>query len=253
VRGAAAMRAAEVRALLSGARVDVAEVSKRLGYELERWHVGYVVWSEGVDEAPGAGHAIYGEMERVATKVAESLGARAALTVPEGRHLACWVGRREPLELGDLRVPLRIGGVSVAAGSSAPGLEGFVRSHEEALVARRVAQLRPTRGPVCVAYPDLALDALLTGDPEAARRFAERELGPLAGEDDAARRLASTLAIFLEEGASFVRAARRLGVHTNTVTYRVRRAEELLGHPVCERQLELRVALRLASLLPATG
>jgi hypothetical protein len=286
VRGAAAMRAAEVRALLSGARVDVAEVSKRLGYELERWHVGYVVWSEGVDETPGAGQAIYGEMERVAAAVAESLGARRALTVPEGRHLACWVGRREPPNLEDLRVPLgsvgeagaAAGGstVSVAAGSPARGVEGFVQSHHEALVARRVAQLNPTRaafgpytgpnavrvaeiGPdgapqaVCVAYPDLALDALLTADLEAARRFAERELGPLAGKDDSSRRLACTLGVFLEEGASFVRAARRLGVHTNTVTYRVRRAEELLGHPVNERQLELRVALRLANLLPASG
>jgi hypothetical protein len=40
VRGAAAMRAAEVRALLGGARVDVADVSQRLGYELDRFHVG---------------------------------------------------------------------------------------------------------------------------------------------------------------------------------------------------------------------
>jgi DNA-binding PucR family transcriptional regulator len=57
------------------------------------------------------------------------------------------------------------------------------------------------------------------------------------------------LAIFLDEGASFVRAARRLGVHSNTVAYRVRRAEAELGHPVTERQLELRCALRLSRLL----
>ena len=50
VRGAAAMRAAEVRALLGGAQVDVAEVSLRLGYELDRFHVGYVVWSESAAE-----------------------------------------------------------------------------------------------------------------------------------------------------------------------------------------------------------
>jgi len=35
----------------------------------------------------------------------------------------------------------------------------------------------------------------------------------------------------------------------NTVAYRVRRAEALLGHPVTERQLELHVALRLARLI----
>jgi hypothetical protein len=250
VRGAAAMRAAEVRALLAGAPVDVAAVSKRLGYELDRWHVGYVIWSESAAEAPGAGQALFGEMEGAAAAVAESLGARTALTVAQGRHLACWAGRREPQHLGDLRLPRGTArGLSVAAGSPAHGVDGFVLSHREALLARRVAQLRGEAGRVCVAYPDLALEALMVNDPAAARRFAERELGPLAAHDDSTVRLASTLGVFLEEGASFVRAARRLGVHTNTVTYRVRRSEELLGHKVTERQLELRVALRLNRLM----
>lgn len=283
VRGAAAMRAAEVRALLGGAPVEVAEVSLRLGYELDRWHVGYVVWSETAAEAPGAGQALFGAMEQVAAAVAESLGARSALTVAQGRHLACWAGRLEPQHLEDLRVPRRVrssgsqadesanaaggsdanatpagsGGLSVAAGTPSFGVEGFVLSHREALLARRVAQLRGEggghrgAGAVQVAYPDLALEALMVDDVDGARRFAARELGPLLAEDDATVRLASTLAVFLEEGASFARAARRLGVHTNTVTYRVHRAEELLGHRVTERQLELRVALRLARLVPA--
>ena len=250
VRGAAAMRAAEVRALLAGAPVDAAAVSQRLSYELERWHVGYIVWSESLADAPGAGQALFGEMEQAAAAVAESLGARSALTVAQGRHLACWAGRREPQHLADLRLPRGTPrGLSVAAGTPAQGVEGFVLSHREALLARSVTQLRGERGRVCVAYPDLALEALMVNDPEAARRFAEGELGPLAARDDATLRLASTLSVFLEEGASFVRAARRLGVHTNTVTYRVRRAEELLGHKVTERQLELRVALRLARIV----
>jgi PucR C-terminal helix-turn-helix domain/GGDEF-like domain len=254
VRGAAAMRDAEVRAILAGAAVDAAAVSRRLGYELGRWHVGYVIWSDGAAEAPGAGQALFGEMEQAAAAVAESLGARSALTVAQGRHLACWAGRREPQHLGDLRLPRGTArGLAVAAGSPAHGVEGFVLSHREALLARRVAQMRGEGGRACLAYPDVAVEALMVNDPEAARRFAERELGPLAARDDSTVRLASTLGVFLEEGASFVRAARRLGVHTNTVTYRVRRAEELLGHRVTERQLELRVALRLARLVPSPG
>ncbi|MFN8216020.1 MAG: helix-turn-helix domain-containing protein [Solirubrobacterales bacterium] len=253
VRGAAALRAAEVRAILAGAAVDAAAVSRRLGYDLDRFHVGYVVWNEGAGDSPGSGQALFGEMEQVAAAVAESLGARTALTVAQGRHLACWAGRREPQHLADLRVPRGAGrGISVAAGTPAPGLEGFVLSHREALAARRVAQLRGDRA-ARVAFPDVALEALMAADPEAARRFAVRELGPLAASDDATMRLASTLAVFLDEGASFVRAARRLGVHANTVTYRVRRAEELLGHRVGERQLELRTALRLARLIPPGG
>src|ERR1700742_318932 len=47
VRGAAAVRVAEVRALLAGTgSVDDAAVSLRLGYELDRIHVAFVIWSE---------------------------------------------------------------------------------------------------------------------------------------------------------------------------------------------------------------
>jgi hypothetical protein len=250
-RGAAAVRAAEVRALLGGTPVvDAAAVSARLGYELDRFHVGFVVWREEAGERPGDAGSLFAQMEDAAAAVARSIGAAAPLTVAEGRHLACWAGRPREPKLSRLRLP-RAGarGLSVAAGSPAPGVEGFVSSHREALLAHRVAQLRGDGGGALATYPDLALEALLTEDPEAARRFAARELGPLAGDDDATARLASTVAIFLEEGSSFVRAGRRLGIHANTVAYRVRRAESLLGHPVGERQLELRVALRLSRLL----
>jgi hypothetical protein len=248
VRGAVAIRAAEVRALLGGAAaVDAAAVSLRLGYELDRFHVG---WSEEAGERPGDAGGLFAEMERAAAAVAESLGAGAPLTVAEGRHLACWAGRRSEPELSRLRLP-RAGarGLSVAAGTPAPGVEGFVLSHREALLARRVAQLRGDGDGAVATYPDLALEALLAEDPDAARRFAARELGPLAAGDDATVRFSSTVAIFLEEGSSFLRAGRRLGIHANTVIYRVRRAESLLGRSVTERQLELRVALRLVRLL----
>lgn len=251
VRGAAAVRAAEVRALLGGAApVDAAAVSLRLGYELERFHVAYVVWSEEAGERPGDASSLFAAMEQAAAAVAESLGAGAPLTVAEGRHLACWAGSLTPPDLSRLHLSHQAGrGLSVAAGTPAAGLEGFVLSHREALRARRVAQLRGDGTATSATFPDLALESLLLEDPEQARRFAARELGPLGADDDATLRLASTLAIFLEEGASFVRAGRRLGVHPNTVAYRVRRAEALRGRPVSERQLELRVALRLARLI----
>jgi hypothetical protein len=251
VRGAVAIRAAEVRALLGGGgAVDAAAVGLRLGYELDRFHVGFVVWSEVDGERPGDAGGLFAEMERTAVAVAKSLGAGAPLTVAEGRHLACWAGRRSEPDLSRLRLP-RAGahGLSVAAGTPASGVEGFVLSHHEALLARRVAQLRGDGDSAVATYPDLALEALLAEDPEAARRFAARELGPLAATDDATVRFASTVAIFLEEGSSFVGAGRRLGIHANTVAYRVHRAESLLGRPLTERQLELRVALRLSPLL----
>jgi hypothetical protein len=250
-RGAAAVRAAEVRALLTDAgAVDTAAVSLRLGYELDRHHVGFVVWSEEDGERPGEAGALFARMERAAAAIAKSLGAGAPLSVAEGRHLACWAGSEGEPDLSRLRLPRTGGrGLSVAAGTPAPGVEGFVLTHREALLARRAARLRGGPDGVVATYPDLALEVLLTEDPDAARRFAARELGPLAATDDATVRLTSTLAIFLEENSSFVGAARRLGIHANTVAYRVHRAESLLGRPLTERRLELRVALRLARLL----
>jgi DNA-binding PucR family transcriptional regulator len=250
VRGATAMRAAEVRALLDGSRADLAGVSKRLVYELDRRHVAFLVWDDEADGDGGHGQARFAEMEERAAAVAEGLGAHGVLTISEGRHLACWAGLRDQAVPAPARgsLPEAADGLRVALGTPGHGVEGFCQSHVEALHARRVAKLGRARSG-WTPFDDVALDALATHDLDETRRFVERELGPLASEDDAILRLRATLRVFLEEGSSFVRAARRLGVHENTITYRVHRAEDLLGHRAAERQLELRVALRLARLV----
>ena len=55
--------------------------------------------------------------------------------------------------------------------------------------------------------------------------------------------------MFLAAGGSYIQAAARLHLHKNTVHYRVRKAEELLGRPVGEDRLQVEVALLAASLL----
>jgi DNA-binding PucR family transcriptional regulator len=139
--------------------------------------------------------------------------------------------------------------INVALGRVGEGIGGFKRSHEEALLARRVNQLRKEGPqPTCVRFSDVALEVMLTHSREEARRFVAQQLGDLAAEDTSVARLRETLRVFLEENGSFQSAAARLGVHKNTVAYRVRRAEELLGYRIRERQLELQTALRLAPL-----
>ena len=78
-------------------------------------------------------------------------------------------------------------------------------------------------------------------------------MGGLIGPDDASARLIATLQIFFEEGSSHSRASKRLGIHENTVRYRIKQAEELLGRSVEERALELRVALVLVSVVDVLG
>jgi DNA-binding PucR family transcriptional regulator len=100
-----------------------------------------------------------------------------------------------------------------------------------------------------VRHRAVALLALLTADPLAATRFVESELGELAGPDDSMARLRATLRIYFEENASPARTSRRLSINKNTVVYRVRKAEEILGYGVAERRSELDAALRLCDVL----
>jgi len=79
LRGAAAVRAAEVRALLGGAApLDAVAVSLRLGYELDRFHVGFVVWSEETGERPGDAGGLFAAMEGAAAAVAKSPSCAAS-------------------------------------------------------------------------------------------------------------------------------------------------------------------------------
>ena len=77
-----------------------------------------------------------------------------------------------------------------------------------------------------------------------------RVLGPLAADDEATFRVATTLSVFLQENRSRTRAARRLTVHPNTVSYRVDQAQMILGRSIDTDSLDLAVALALLPALP---
>jgi hypothetical protein len=252
LRSASAVRAHEVRALLDGGPVDARSASARLRYELDRRHVALIVWPDGGDGGHTDGQMIFGAMEKVAGSLSELLGGVDHVTVPLGQHLACWVGFRSAPATENLPSLLSGAarcGLHVSLGEQGFGVEGFRRSYKQAMLARGVARLGGRVPGSCVRFTDVALDVLLTHDQDEARRFVEQELGDLAEDNAAARRLRATAALFLDENGSFRHAAERLGVHENTVAYRIRRCEELLGRSVRERQLELRTALRLAHLL----
>jgi hypothetical protein len=245
IRGSAAMRAEQVRTILAGGRVDVAEASAHLGYELRRDHLAFVVYRDAADAAAGDADGAFADMERLATALAEAVGARSELSVALGGRLACWAGLRGAPSLDELPTDPSL---HVALGLPGNGIEGFRRSHREAQLARKAAERLGEGERRHVWFGEKALDVLLTQDVDEARRFVVRELGPLAADSASCRRLVQTLTAFFDEGGSYVRTARRLGVHENTIVYRVRRAEEALGHPLFERRLELQTALRLVAL-----
>lgn len=245
VRGAAAVRAECVGAVLAGDVVDPDHAARILDHDMKARTVAFIVWTDP-REAGAAGAA---ELEIAATGLAGELGGGAPLIVVVGDSVVWgWTGGDAVVDQPPEGRALP-GGVRAAVGTPREGIEGFVRSHREAQLARRAAGLLARRPGSVTRHEAVALVALTTAEPDEAARFVEHELGELAQPSDAMARLRATLRAYYEENASPVRTARRLGVHQNTIVYRVNRAEEILGRPMADRRLELEVALRLADSL----
>ncbi len=254
VRTAAAVQRDTIDAILDGRAIDVASASTRLRYELEREHVAIVGWFDAAEE----GRDTVTALEAMIAELAGHLGSDRPLSEPLGLlAVAAWVGSRSGFDaagLEGLRVDASLGpGARVALGEPARGISGFRDSHRQALRARRVATLAGRPPGTVTRYRGVALAALATADLEQAREFVASQVGGLIGSDDASARLVATLQIFFEEGSSHGRASKRLGVHENTVRYRIKQAEELLGRRVEERTLDLRVALALVSVVGSSG
>ena len=89
---------------------------------------------------------------------------------------------------------------------------------------------------------------VLSQDMSLARHFVIAELGGLASTDARARELRATLLEFLAANRSYQAVARSSHLHKNTVVKRVARAEQLIGAPISDRQLEVQTALQLADV-----
>ncbi|GAA3290235.1 hypothetical protein GCM10020295_04110 [Streptomyces cinereospinus] len=139
--------------------------------------------------------------------------------------------------------------IRFACGSVREGLAGFRQSHEDARHAARVVQLNPRGTGRLVEYRDVGLAALLSADLPALRRFVSDELGALAVDSPQADQLRETVRRYLRNERGLAAAAAQLHVARNTVTYRVKRAQEILGHDLAARLPELTAALEAARVL----
>jgi sugar diacid utilization regulator len=98
---------------------------------------------------------------------------------------------------------------------------------------------------------------LASADVTAVERFASEALAGLLSETRRKFELVNTLSAFFDEGRSIRRAATALGVHENTVRYRLTRIEELIGLQIAtdaDAQLTVQLAmlvLRLQGKLPS--
>jgi hypothetical protein len=245
LRNLSVARAARVRALLRGERLDVASAEETLSYRLRQNHIGVVAW---VTAAAGGSDAL-GRLERAIARVAaDTCCDGRPLFVPHDESSAwAWLplGRRHSFPAGRSISCASEAETKVqfAFGAPARGVSGFRRTHRQALSAQAVALAAGAAGQLVTSFPEVAPLALMSGSFELLQAWVTETLGALADDDHHHARLRTTLSVFLQENGSYKAAAERLTLHKNTVQYRVRKAEESLGHPLAEDRLNVELAL----------
>ncbi len=143
--------------------------------------------------------------------------------------------------------------VSAGVGGRASSTLELARAYEEARQALRLVHRGGGRR-VMTSYRSLgALRLLLeVRDPKVLQRFVEESLGAvLAYEERHRTPLTATLEALSNQGWNQRAAARALGIHINSLAYRVQRAEGLLGVSLDdpEARVVLGVALRARGLM----
>jgi DNA-binding PucR family transcriptional regulator len=242
--GALARKAEVVRALLDGEPFDVAKATRVLGHRVLPGQLAILLWQDdAVDSAD-----VLQRLEGVARAIAGALTVPAPLTLPEGaRALTAWLNVAADPDPALLASALP-DGVQVAVGAVGAGAAGFRSSHRQAVLARRVARAAEELAAV-TDYRSVAVISPYLDDPEALADLIGTELGALIQRDENGARLRETTLAYLRAGGSARDAAVALGVHKNTVLYRLRAIEDALGHPLTERRLPLETALHLVDRL----
>ncbi|MGD3112859.1 PucR family transcriptional regulator [Streptomyces sp. YGL11-2] len=239
-----AVRAGRVREILAEKQVDTDWAESALGYRLRQHHIGMVLW------LPGRAHGDEGlaRLDRLTSGIAETLGCRTKpLFVARDETLSwSWLPfgsqRAVPWDVLSSAVEDGDPAARAAVGDVESGVEGFRRTHRQALRAQELAMAaRP--GVRVTVYAQVAPIALMCMDIDDTRAWVWSVLGPLAVDDEHCTRLRETLQIFLATGCSYNATASRQILHKNTVQYRIRKAEEAMGHPLYERRTDLEVAL----------
>lgn len=235
IAGVSAARLDLVNRILGTEDVDLPHAEEVLGYPLAGHHLAVVAWS-----APQSTR----DLRPVIDTVVRLWDIpSASLVLPVGLQ-AVWAWVELPGVSRRRGVLPMFDDVFVVVGEVGSGVEGFRQSHAEAKAVEGLIPLRPGPVPCTVAHEDVALEVLLLSDPNAARQFSFRRLGPLADSTPRMAAFRSTLRYYLDLDHSLSKVANIQHISKNTVTYRVDKALELCDHSG-EASTDLRAALRI--------
>ncbi|HET6187688.1 MAG TPA: helix-turn-helix domain-containing protein [Trebonia sp.] len=249
LRNRSAVRAARIRDLLSGQRVNVSATEAALGYRLRQYHVGMVCWTgdvtAAVDNITRLEHAI----SHVAGRVA--CGGEPVFLPRDESSAWAWLplGIRDTFDAAAASTADVVGDIHFAFGDPAKGTTGFRLTHQQAIAAQAVALTAGSTPPRSVVFSEVAPVAMMLGSADLLRAWVLSTLAGLATDDEHHARLRETLLTFLQTGGSYKTTAERLALHKNSVQYRIHKAEESLGKRVGENQHDVELALRTSHWL----
>jgi DNA-binding PucR family transcriptional regulator len=228
-----------VSLILDSAPITTARAGTQLGYDLRRRHTAAIIWMDPRRPDQAA-------LTQAAEALSRATRAQQVLTViASSSSVWAWLAAPADTDTGTIATATaQHPAVRVAIGPAGAGVDGFRRSHFDAVATQRLMSRRPDLR--AARFADVQLVTLTLQDEQRAREFVARTLGKLA---DADRELRDTLCVYISERFSAARAARALYTHRNTVLNRLQRAERLLPLPLAGHGLEIGVALEIAQWL----
>ncbi len=231
-RGTHAERRETVALILDGAPIARQRAEGRLGYALAGLHTAAVIWS---DDPRGD----LARLDAAAAGIGHAAGGARPLIV-QASTATRWVWVPAAVSTDALpRSVSEMKDVRIAIGPTARGIDGFRRSHFDAITTQQLmARLRSPQQ--IVLFTDVQLVALITADTDRAAEFVKHTLGDL---ESAGAELQETVRTFIDEQCNASRAAVRLYTHRNTLLRRLARADRLLPRPLAESSVNVAVAL----------
>ncbi|WP_061006807.1 PucR family transcriptional regulator [Mycolicibacterium mucogenicum] len=234
IRGTHAERREIVALIIHGAAITEKHAENKLGYHLGQCHTAAVIWGDESDTD-------LADLDRAAEALTHTVGGPRPLSVlADAATRWVWVPGHTGPDLDRVCAAVdQLPGVRITLGPTVAGIDGFRRSHLDAITTERI-MARLGAGRRVASFADVELAALVTADPESAQRFIKHTLGDFATADPELQR---TVLTFVHEQCNASRAATRLFTHRNTLLNRLTRANELLPQPLEHSSVKVAVAL----------
>ena len=222
--------------------LDFKQLKDELGLDLLNYHIGIII-----SDINATHSADLGKLQR---RLQDATVCDNALVVSSTQQVTwAWISmasRPTSVQIKRLEGTLTLlSGARCSLGEPGKGAAGFRRTHLQARDVSSVVTTSSLKG--TMRWADYVLTILLAQDLEKAAWYVDSVLGPLACTSEKADGYRQTLDAYLRSGNSLKHGAKLLGIHRNTLVYRLQQIEILLDYPIKQRELEIRCALHLVA------